>query len=412
MPVLPETAAETLPTESNPNSLEGWMKDLPTLETETPSTPEKPKEAAGETPTPSPSPSQEAPREKEAEPPKVPEKATETPRTSDEEDKWPRSQSDWAKFKAKKQELKERLEGEIKAREEKLAEAVSKNAKIEQELTQLREKSVTGSPEVQQELERLKKVNQELSTRLAAADIQAHPDFQNQYKALVDEQYDAAREIVGQEKSEAIIKALQLPNGDYKKLQIEEFFNDLSPMQQSELAVVLRDLSKIEKVKAQKIAESQQLRAKLDSEAKTAAEKRIADNKAMFAKAVAEMQDPEKGLPPFQLRKDDAAWNEGVKQRIAVAEKYLFGHEGMDGNTIIKGAMQAATYPLLVSEIQRRDTEIGKLQEQVKALSAAQPRPRGTGGEPDTQPPPLPNRGMSPMEASASFFRNLHRTDE
>lgn len=424
MALSPEISASQ-PEESDPSAISAWMKDMPSLEPEeTPPTPPKKEEGVSTPPDETKEAGDAAKQvqptaktEPKAEPPAKPakEKTKEPDATEEEEDKWPRSSDDWAKFRAKRKAKEEKLRGEISARESKLTESQTRISALEKELAEVREKVGAPDPEVKSELERLKKENEEYSTRLAVTDVTAHPKFQAHFQGRLDEQMEEVRTIFEKDKAEEVIKALDLPEGDFKKMRLEELINDMTPFENSQFGGVLKELRKIERDRIAAIADAKAKKEKLDAETKTAAEKRFSDNKKVFSEVIREAQDPKGGIATYQLRDGDDKWNAGVKERVKVAERLLFGGPDVDPKEIMRGALDAAAFPALmqsyINDRKALESEIAKLQAQVKELSAAQPAP-GAGTESPAggaKPGFVITKATTPQEASKAWFDSLHQ---
>lgn len=425
MALSPEISTSQ-PEESDPSAISAWMKDMPSLEPEeTPPTPPKKEEGISTPPDETkeagdaakqvqPPAKSEAKVEAKPEPP-VKEKGKEKGADDEEEDKWPRSSDDWAKFRAKRKAKEEKLRGEISARESKLTESQTRISALEKELADTKEKVGVSDPDMKAELERLKKENEEYSTRLAVTDVVSHPKFQAHFKGRMDEQMDEIRTIFEKDKAEEVIKALDLPEGDFKKMRLEELINDMTPFENSQFGGVLKELRKIERDRIAAIADAKAKKEKLDAETKTAAEKRFSDNKKVFSEVIREAQDPKGGIATYQLRDGDDKWNAGVKERVKVAERLLFGGPDVDPKEIMRGALDAAAFPALmqsyINDRKALESEIAKLQAQVKELSAAQPAP-GAGTESPAggaKPGFVITKATTPQEASKAFFDSLHQ---
>lgn len=429
---LPQEIAGAAPTaESDPSALGSWMSTLPsfgepqdTPKDGSPAPPRTEGKREEDKPQPPPAPpATPAPAKVPDDTQKATDKTAEKPAAAKEdeegEEKWPRSKDDWAKFKAKRKQKEDSLTAEINAREGKLTESEKRIQTLESELATLKEKGSTADPNVSSEIERLKKENEELSTRLAVTDVVQHPKFQAHFKGRVDEQMDEIRTIFEKEKADEVIKALELPEGDFKKLRIEELINDMTPFENSQFGGVVKELRKIERDRQAAIADSKEKKEKLDTQTKTEAEKRVAESKRIFSEVIKEAQDPKNGMVIFQQKDGDTEWNKGVKERLAVAERYLFGAPDMDPKHLMKGALHAAAFPALMqsylAEKKSLEGEITKLQAQVKELSAAQPRIGAGAGPSDGESSSggkRIERGMSPSEASAEFFKRLHSQSE
>lgn len=428
--------------ENDVPSLAPWMKELPEIDPQqgapdisfegsrdakppaaAPAPPPKKEEEEAEpapepAAAPKPAPEAKAPAKAPEKPAAAPEKAKET---TEEEEKWPRSAQDWEKFKRKRAERESALRKEISEREAKIADFQTKLKEAEEAKAAAAAKEPEGPPpELQKEIERLKKENEEYSKVIAVTEVTSHPKFKAYFERKVNEQLDIAKEIVGGEKAEEVAKLLTSPPSEFRTAKIEEIFNDLAPLQQIQFGPVLNALRLIDREREDAIAKAKEDQTKIAGER---AEKQKAARTAgqkVFADVVKTMQDPKEGSPVYQFRKtadgqEDTDWNNGVKERIKLAESLLFGDGKMTQQELVRHTMNAAAFPTLLkayqADVAEKDGQIEKLQAQVKALSAAQPvTGKSTEAAPgsDNSQPPSPKRNMNPFEISAQWAKSMN----
>ncbi len=351
---------------------EAFMKSLPDLSPAPPEPPTAPPQPANEPPKPPP------PTEPPPEPPPAPggETVTQPPDKPLDENKVPRTSADWDRWKAGRKASEDALRKEITARETKVSELNTRLADLEKKALD----AGKLTPEMQSEFDRLKKENEEYSTRLQVTEVTAHPKFQSYFQSKVDAQLGLAKRIVGQEKATEVERILKLPEGEYRDSQMETLLAELSPVQQTRVGGVLNELDRIGEERGQAIASAAKLREQALAEQQAALTKRQRDMDATFQSVIAARQDPkgEHGSILFQAKDGDNEWNASVKARVDRARNLLFG-QNVTPQDVARAAVDAVVLPDVLKDYARYKGEaealITKLTEQVKALSAAQPGP-------------------------------------
>jgi hypothetical protein len=223
-----------------------------------------------------------------------------------------------------------------------------------------------------------KKEAEELSEKLRLVDITNHPKFKAYYDGKTNAQIDMAKRIVGTENSEAIATLLKLPDNEYRQGKIEELVSTLSPIQQSRVAGVLNSLNEIDIEREGQIEQAKKDYVKYQEDSRIKSETQQKENlskaEAAFTSVLSTLQNPKdkNGLFIFQKQEGNEEWNKGVDERTAYAKEMLFGKH--DPQTLIRAAFHAAALPGVVKSYQTALDQINTLAEQVKGLSAAQPR--------------------------------------
>jgi hypothetical protein len=345
-------------------------------------------------------------------------KAAEKKTDEEGEDKWPRSGSDWDKFKAKHAQREAKLQDEIKTRDVKLQEYE----------TRLKEMEKTGkaagedSPEVKAKLEALTKERDELSEIVRRTEVTAHPKFQAHFNNLVQEQVQLLQGVLDNpDKVKELKELCALPESQYKREKIADAIEGIEDTYQREEArAFTRELRKIDVAKDKaikgEVARAEQF--KTQQTAKKTEEQN--QTRAGFEKIWGEMrkavQDPKEGNPMYQLRDGDEAWNKGVAERLEATKRLLAGGEGVKPQDIVKAALDAVAMPTLLKAYQsymtEKEKEITSLRDQLKKLSAVQPK---TGGaQPDAGGQDgggnrggAPKIGSNPMEAASGWVKGL-----
>lgn len=382
-----ETATATEPAKAaNPGaSMSTWMSGLGTLNEPAPATTLEPSNA---TPAqPGPPPKAQADTEPKAE-----------PKADEGEEKWPRSSKDWSEFKAARKAKEDAL---VKERDGVKTELET----VRKEIETLRKSG--PSPE----LDGLKRERDELSEKLRLVAVEKHPKFQTYFDNKVNAQLDLAKHIVGEDKADRIVKALKLPDGQYKDSQLEEIMGELGTVSQTRIGGVINSLAQINQERDTEIANAKTNYEKLTAEEAAKAERNTKAQREQaektFSDTVALAQDPKDGLAIFQKKDGDEKWNTEVQQRVDLAKNLMFGSLKQD--QVARAALYAVGFPSVLKWATEMGDENKKLQAQVKELSSASPRVSGGDVKPvEGENIPIQHKsGVSPFEASAAWTKNL-----
>lgn len=326
-----------------------------------------------------------------------------------DESKVPRTTADWEKFKAKHTKAEIDLKAAITARETKIKELEAAQKSLEEKASKAGE-TADKNPEI----ERLKKLNDELTEKMMVLDVTQDPRFVKYFSDKQNAQIELAKKIVGPEKAEDMAKALALPDdgeyGEIKEAQLQEIMQDMTPLQQARLGSVMNQLVAINQERDSEVSKAKELAASKATKADEARKSVMEQGKQIFEKVVKQMQDKEKGFPAYIEREGDEAWNSGVKKRIDLAGKLLTG-EGMKPEDIMAATLQAAAVPVILDSYRADMTEarnkISTLEEQVKQLKAAQPAGGGTGPSGSETAKSGAKDGMSPFEAATAYAKGI-----
>lgn len=311
------------------------------------------------------------------------------------EEKWPRTATEWKKFKEARKERETQLTGELDLTRKQIKEMEAKLA------------SASNSVDPK-ELDVLKKERDELSERLRLTAVERHPDFQRHFDSKINAQLELAKRIVGPEKADAAIRLLKSEDGAWKDQQIEELVADLPPLKQSQIGGVLNALAEINTNKAGVLSNAKEHYDKLMGEQKAQEKQRVATFQKAFSDALTKAQDPKDGIVVFQKREGDEAWNQGVEQRIKAATELLSGQP--NPGQIVEAALNAVSFSAVLEHAKAIHTENQTLRAQIAELSKASPKIEGkqpeAGNDGETKKIQF-NSSMNPMEASREFFKAL-----
>lgn len=313
---------------------------------------------------------------------------------ADGADKWPRSAQEWKKFK-------EERDAAFSERDKRIAE-------LESELTTVKssQPQTTLDPK---EFESVKAERDQLSKKLQVVAVTQHPKFEAYFKQKTDAQLALAKRIVGAEDAEAVAKLLLMPDDEIRTQRLEEVVNNLPQVKAIQFGAVLNSIEEIRQERQTEIERAEQSYQEMIANEEKAHKDRRSNLEKAFNDAVAKVQSKDDGLPMFQLRDGDEAWNNDVKKRLDTAKAVLFGqHQTPD--TLVNVTLNAMAYQPLLNTLRSAITENGKLKAQIAELTKANPslepgRPEGEESAAIRNPTSKP--GMRPMDATASWTKGL-----
>ncbi len=308
--------------------------------------------------------------------------------------------SSWRKLKEAKAAIeKERDEWKTKhdttntsltakiAELEKAAKTPAQQAKLEDSAEYQQLKTLADAREKQV---------QEYSERIRLLDVEQHPKFQAYFKQKLDGQFEIAKEIGG----DKLVDALRLPPGEYRKQQLNEIAAELEPLAQSQLGSVLTRLREIEAERAGEIATAKNNYQQIQAQQKEQTEKQKAAVENIFKQVSSEVTGKETGLSVFQERAGDAEWNQGVSERLALAQHAFAGNlKPEDGARL---AHWGAAAPVLLKELSGAQAKIVDLEKQITQLRAVAPNPGGEKAGAGDTPTPSTKKGLDALMESVA----------
>jgi hypothetical protein len=319
----------------------------------------------------------------------------------------PKSEIDWKKFKEKYKgrtaEIQSALKKEFDARKEAEIKIVDYEKRIAEK--------PAADPEVAKQLADMQKLIDLQRDVIAQNDIAEEPRFKQHYTGRINSIIAEGKALVGEEKADALEKLLNLPEGEFKNMQLKAFRDEIDD-EDTRLDVRLLT-GKLRDV----VNERDQERAKWNEngkKAKTLKQEQAAAEyqrqtqlfSTAFDAEVKKLGDPKDGNPLFQKIDGNEAWNKSVDDRIATAKNIIVNANNLKHNTIAQVALNAVAYPTLMNaffaERKSWGEEKAKLEAQVKALSAAQPN----GGAGRTAPKAAPEDPLAGKKDLAPFERN------
>ena len=143
---------------------------------------------------------------------------------------------------------------------------------------------------------------------------------------------------------------------------------------------------------------------KIDHENKTKAqsEQQAKDNRAMADKLYRSgLETLAKKLPEISSRKDDKSWNDGLQERLGMAEKIIHGEAPPE--RVVEAVLRDAAFPAVHAERDFYKEQVEKLTAQVESLTKANPALK----QPSSKIPGVPERGrFDPSTSPAQAYKN------
>jgi len=311
-----------------------------------------------------------------------------------DETRWPRSAKEWKNFTEKQKAKTEEFQKQLTERETRIKELEAKA-------------TATITPEVQKEIDTLKKENDEYSKQLRLLSVTNHPKFKNYFESKTATTLAGLKSCVGPDQLEAVTRLIQQPDSDTKNQQIEALLEDMSALQRSRLLNVVNGLESIQAEREAEVARAQQDYEQIVAQAKSQREAQQANFTKLLDDTVKGMQAAQNGRPEYQLREGETEWNASVQKRIEAGKKLITGN--FPPEVMFKAAFDAAAYPDVLAGYKSVIEENEKLKKQIAAMGAANPtvlsakraETNGTAAE-----PALP-KDARPMDYTASWVKKF-----
>ena len=315
------------------------------------------------------------------------------------EERWPRSAKEWKNFTTQRKAKDAEYEKTIADREAKIKELETKAA-------------APINPEIQKQIDGLKKENDEYSKQLRLLAVTTHPKFKGYFAGKLNTALTQLKSCVPADQLDTVTRLVQQPDSEHKEEAINKLLDEMTPYRRSVLQKVIGSLSEIEAERESEITRAQQDYDQMMAQAKADQEQRVAGFTKLLDDTVKGMQDAKAGRPEYQLREGETEWNAAVQKRIENGRQLITGK--LPTEVMFKAAFDAAAYPDVLAGYKAALGEIEKLKKQVAAMTAANPRVESPKGrEAGNSPPPLPkeSRPMDYTKQWVSKFGEAMRGD-
>lgn len=222
-----------------------------------------------------------------------------------------------------------------------------------------------------------------VKTALVEFDPEFHAKYETRMKAVSDTLKAGLQDDAAFEK---IVAAVQLPDGKYKQTQMTEALEALNDFQKMEVMQAYQDIRKIANERNAELTTSRQKYAELQKGKQDEAAAINARLSKAFEAATARVADAEKGVFLFQPKEGDAAWNQGVTERTAIAKHIFEGKFDSDEDRANAALWAAAGVPLLQDALATKK-ELAEVKAQLAKLAGASPEIKGAAIKGATEEP-------------------------
>lgn len=275
------------------------------------------------------------------------------------------------------------IKGERDAAKQQVAELLSKLSAYE---------DLNG---VKEKYETLKSEYDQISETLTVTNLERHPKFKEQYVKPIETQIDRAKAYVPEGDRDQLAKILRMPIGDARANALDELVGDLPASRQAYLQNIVSRIDEISYERDQQLAEAKTSYEKMVEEESYLSEAKTAErNKALEKSFNTMLKQAQEEIGIYQLRDGDEEWNNGVRERVALAKKIL-----MEQNTFedaATAALWAASGGALVEQNAALVEHNRRLVSELEALKGAEPGAGGnTGGQLPGQQSHRPQQGST-----------------
>jgi len=216
-------------------------------------------------------------------------------------------------------------------------------------------------------LAQLKTERDDLSTRLKAASLERHPDFQNYYQSKIDSVLAQIKSAAGDENGEQAAQIATMPDSEWRTASMEEIFANLPASQQARMGALLTRVDELNAEKATQLQQAEAAYEQMNSQQDAQRAETIKASESVMSDAVTEAR----ALEVFQMREGDDDWNTGVNARLETANNVFLGEN--DEPALARASLWAAAAPKY-RELLGAQIEVNRrLQAQLKELQGATP---------------------------------------
>lgn len=249
---------------------------------------------------------------------------------------------------------------------------------LEKELTALKS---APPPVALEEVERLRKQNDELDKIVKKQRLQDHPAFKAHYDAKINDNIEIIKGVVGKDKVAEIEAVLRSPDSQHRRERINEFTADLGDAEKADFLTALGNLNatarerqrKIDNASAEWAAEQEYL---TQQEKLEVSKRNEALTNAWNAASKKLSGDTEAGgLEMFREVPNNDDWNRGVRERVEKA-KAIFA-KGPSPETMAELAMMAVALPNYRDLFLMQRTMTAKLKAKLAEAGVAEPSVKG-----------------------------------
>jgi hypothetical protein len=227
-----------------------------------------------------------------------------------------------------------------------------------------------------EELEKLRAEYEEMSKTLSVTNLERHPKFREQYVKPIEAQVDRAKAYVPAEDRDKLAKILTMPVGEARANALDDLVGDLPASRQAYLQNIVSRIDEISYDRDIAVSESKASYEKLVQEENLISEKKTAERNNQLNKSFNTMlKEAQDNIPIYQLREGDEEWNQGVRERVALAKKILMEQNSFEDAAT--AALWAASGGALVEQNSALVEHNRRLQTELNKLKGAEPSAAG-----------------------------------
>lgn len=317
------------------------------------------------------------------------------------EERWPRSAKEWKNFTTARKAKDAEYQKQISERDAKIKEFEARAA-------------APVPPEIQKELETLKKENEDFSKQLRLVAVTNHPKFKTYFETKTTGTLNRLKSCVPPDQIENVTRLLQQPDSDSKNDEINSLLENMNPLQQGRFIDVVNSLASIQLERDTEIARARDDYDQMMAQAKAQREQQQTKFNQTLEETIKGMQDAKAGRPEYQMREGETEWNAAVQKRIDAGKKLITGQ--LAPEVMFKAAFDAAAYPDVLLAYRAALGEVDKLKKQLTAMTAANPTVQSPNrteasrtGTTNGNEPRLP-KDARPMDYTQSWVKKFGET--
>lgn len=222
-------------------------------------------------------------------------------------------------------------------------------------------------------LEDVQKERDDLSERLKLAAIERHPEFQKKFSSRVDASIEQAKRTVGEEHAERVEKLLRMEDSEHRSQALEDLFTELPASKAAVMGAAIQSIGEVRAERDAALSNADETYRSIMAEQDAEQHEHLKQSNALFDEVAKEASN----LEVYQVRDNDAKWNQEVQARLDRARTIFTGNN--DASELIRASLWAAAAPFYRQTLGDSLEVNRRLREQVGGLSNAVPSLGGNG---------------------------------
>lgn len=209
--------------------------------------------------------------------------------------------------------------------------------------------------------------------------VEISPEFHAKYKTRLDN----VKASLPSEQAEKLMAVLQLPDSDVKRKHLAEITSEMDEFQVAEVVAANREVRTILNERQGELSKSHEALSKIGEERTKKQQERQTALEKTFEEVISKAQNAKDGIPVFQPKEGDEAWNKGVNERVAVA-RAIFNSEFESDSERAEASLWAAAAPGILdtsrATISKLESDLATAKETIARMTGATPALDGHGG--------------------------------